>query len=807
MSRLLLMILIALPLQLFGQTVQQRAEEAERLYQAKFYEQSLAEYESLDFKALSRSEQARVRFNMGMNHLALGHWDKARSLFEQVESGGAEDVLLRRQAAYHLALTYLEEAVEVAEQFKKAEEGSVQLVEKSQALLKQALRVYQEALERDRELAVVEGRAPGEEAEDLLLLRESAKEALALVVEWWEELRLAKLPLEEGVRQLLERLQESVERLDLIGRRSSPPRERQRLLMELAIAGKSLSPVWEALSSRLGEEEQKQDVFQQAHNHYLTALDLMGEGRGWEARNHLSQGVWWLSLLQLEESKGDVLSWALQKRLALRKQGATASGEYAQALLQDDHWLSEAVRQVAEQERAALLKSGPDIPLENQLQAKGLARLEGRQVPIPSFGQERAREAARDTILLNLLKQTEGETLLKAYAAAKAFPTVRAGQLSQANAQRELLLDQMAELRAKLADRRTLTKDGRQVRKIEGVMGILARLPSLDQEAWDPLVSALEEALLLWDGEKVVLVKLGELTDAYQALLARDSMGISDLARMVAGIEEVGRLVERVQAQMDDPTRLGPVQRRVDEAKSVTHLAQTQVTQGRAASARYLVQDGRQWVRRASEVLTSEHPLSPKAILEQAIREQSYTIDLTRHTQTEGEPLLAALLAAQGFVLEAVSAFQEAVIKAASPEDRVVTLDEARREDPWKEVYPLFEKGLERAEQAHARIALGLQELGQALGLQGDALAFWQRALERLKNEQQNQEGNGDGQPPPDSPPNQDDASSAQEEESSSHEPSQNAPDQLFELLQQMDRDDQLPPAKKAPTKQGLRPW
>jgi len=255
---------------------------------------------------------------------------------------------------------------------------------------------------------------------------------------------------------------------------------------------------------------------------------------------------------------------------------------------------------------------------------------------------------------------------------------------------------------------------------------------------------------------------LNHLIAAHQKILAQDSLTSAHLILLQKQTTEA-LLQDSKEALKESLTLVQSALHALEESKSI--------------AARIYLEAS----KRTLERLNFKSTTSPQDILDEAIQEQKYALNLNvLKGQSEQDHALDVLVhKAQDMVLQTALPYVEAV-KTKQQE-----LFSKRQQDQgiWKESLLSFNAGFQAAADARH---IQLQNPEESLKKQQEALSYWEKTKQKAEAPETTEE-----------PPQQ--ASENKTQEPSSIE-------QTLQLLQEMEKDDQMP-KKGQPLKEVKRPW
>jgi hypothetical protein len=222
------------------------------------------------------------------------------------------------------------------------------------------------------------------------------------------------------------------------------------------------------------------------------------------------------------------------------------------------------------------------------------------------------------------------------------------------------------------------------------------------------------------------------------------------------------------------------------------------IEQSKEYLARLFLQDGNQWIRRASHLFEKGKEKATVATLMNAIEEQHYAIQLNSSLQqievddSDIQEINHLLISSQHQTIESALPFLPIAYSEQIEGFHGKDLNIACQCKPWDEVLPLFNEGWEEAQQAKTLLQNDSQ---LAIAHQERAQMLWKKALEKLKA----------GISAKQEKAKQDKNASSEKTNVPKIEPPSSTND-ILRSLQEMDQMDQRPQKSEA-VKKGDKPW
>ena len=691
---------------------------------------------------LSPKQQAIVTYNLGSVQMRREMWTKAIDTLSKVES--EETPVLSRHVYLSLAIARLEAARDLV----RENEMAAALTE-----LKEGEKALDQAVEVDQQLALIEGRDLAETNEELVNLRQALREETGLVNEQIEKLRVDELEIGALQEELLRKITERLRYVETAGLQRWSQEKEAQFLVEQSILSKQSEPLWAALRKHLTDEKTEtshpNEIYFQAEEQALTARELMAEKQLWSGRERLVMARTLLDTAGRLEEKKDPLGPLLEARLATRKRMKVVEEfpAFHQSLEQEDQELTRFTGQLLQGLRDAWEKEVLESEEKEELTlAIQLAEALSQQLSEKGFVA-----AKRDLALHTQIVKSESDVL--------------AGLYTEIVKSEKVLVEM---LQKKLRYRAEITTDQEKKERIDRVLGSLDRFH--EGETLDEKEDALEQALLDWDGERLVVEKLRLLERDYSQVRNRQVLSESELDQLANQEKVIRSLAERITLDDEHGSTLAADLSEVGRRRELATEAKGQVNR-----KLYLALAHRTLVR-SIEHFQKDSQTPPQAILKKGIADQKEIITLTKEAS---ESELFYLLNAEE-------------LEIISDVEKIGGNEEQGQMDP--EALKLVNEGIVEANQAAQELRNVRLNLDQVVEHQETAVTKWEEALDQQENE-------------PDSQDEDQEPEKQEEEQNDSSEEQSTLSNDVMELLQQMDREDQLEQKGTVVPKRGLRPW
>lgn len=819
---------------LSAQDVQRLVREAEAAFQAGQYAQASESYSELLKQELTAQQRALCYYNYGTSLLQLGKWETARQAFSKVENDDEAPPLIRLRLYVNTAVATL---AEIHHRREALDEESAAFASEAKSLLQLALQGLESvtlAFDAERILAIQEGRPSKNDPLQIQLTERKLKQEYAFVQDRLDAYEVAQLSLGELSQYLLEKLQETVSYLDIVG--SGQP-GMILSLRERAIELRQLERYWDALRRALKdrEDEKVNTFFFEAEKAFYTGREWLLEEALWPARGAFSRCLLFLHVFSEHSAEKDPLLWVLERRILLRERMRAAAElpDYLVALQDEEQLYSKAAVALLSTMEFSVEEDEPlHATLAKQLAGRLAERLQ-RQVNEREHGGE---EAWNDLAHYKQIFLRIGESLQSLRMVWDHSKQRKSWEAQDRAGATQTLRDWQA-LQEKLDLRETLA-EGEERERTRATAVELSTAESThesaiegEREALDQLWKSSTRALYAWDLRGLIETELSALIQAHQSALSSDPLTPSGIRLLQDRGEELGGWIRESQARGTKDSYTEAIEKELVRASRGATDAIAALRAGDTLLARVFLTAARNDLARGKRIWNQPEQ-TPIKVLETGILEQGQVLDYNRAAQAASlsgdlrQRWLHLLVDEQAVVLQSVEGFADAVLNTLQGGEGEQASDPSLlwQAEPWKEVMPLFEAGVLVAVEAKELLEQPQPSLAEAAQKKSQAITYWKEALELLKQDGdgQNQSGQGGGQDDSesessDTPPSdgeddngdRDQNHGKEEARDSEEEPqAQRASAQaILEELRNMVQDDQEGEGKKVTPKQGLRPW
>lgn len=777
---------------------------AQEWYEGGQYEKALGFYNELLESQPTPSQEQALLYNRAMTFSTLKRWEEAIVDLKRLKSMDGLALELKYDVWGRIAITQLQRSRELCLDLDVQGDNILPSCQLSLEALTEAEEALKNVEGLRREALLIQLDLKHSHDWNQRELKVLAREQRIYLEELQNRQRMMKLTFDDGLKELLSQVASLSSRLELWGIGGQEEHEQERLLRVQKILEKGQQGLWKHLRDvfKSSKEEELQTIepfFLSAEEQYLRGIDLLDEGRLWEARESAGLSHAYLRSLQRVRGQREPLEGLLQDLLAARmKRQKAAHTEHQQSLEREDRQLHLLAAYLAGaliqglQEREEEKKS-----IEQEVELQLLKSLKGQLEKVGKEGEEASslrRQAESRIAKYQTIFSQEGDLLL-----AIQLRVERERSAAQENQERTWSLFESIRL---LEEKFTLREEREEGEEKERSKQVLVRLrealtwqEGVKKEDWNEVAAIIDEAFVLWDPVKALTGKLIELNKLFAQTQRETHISrevLEELKFKHEGLEERMKLAKERERDLVEN-----LEWQVRKSQVRITLVEQALTSKRFQSAKLFLFDGAQWMQRALKDFTNTHPPNEERLLRQGILEEQFARDFNESLhQLEPEEgidrnLHQVLLENQQWVLNVVAPFEQ--------------IWQAGEEQKPQEVLHLFLKGKESAEGAKDFLDKEIPSFSETLKKQEEAIEFWEKALEALKKGNEGDDSSGP----------EGDSSSGQQEggesKDSPQKPKQNVqlpPQQVFELLQEMDREDQrFKEGKKLAPKKGLRPW
>jgi hypothetical protein len=808
------------------EAVESRSIEAESFYHLQQFEQAETIYRDLLAQKLSPQQRRIIMLNRVMAVMGRKQWPEAVALLKTLDLGVDPDPMLDYKRSALIVFGLYQQVSTALENIDiKDKESSLKALTESQKALEESLNLLEDVQRAKAVLTFLDGPDPQNFSIPLASLEDEVKplfRQLTLLQAHYNSLHLSyqeKLTNLENHLQLLRKQLEDLSFEDLAKNIV------KNYLNYYFRQEKANEHSWEEIRESLETTEEasekelaKQKIFASAETQSMKGQELLREGRLWEARNAYSSALLYLSFSQWIESEVDPIEQLFFTRipLVMEIEKKPDSKPYREFLKWDLEILEVMLIQglkLEENELIAVSESDDSFKVEAGQQLRQLAFLQD-QVNVPS---ESHKQAQFDLFFYHHLSQLEAIVLQKLYI----------DFLNQDARDLELYLFMLYK---KFELRRE--DENADLDKIDRVRSYL-KVATQNLDDQKRVFDELENALLVWDPKRPLDSQIEYLLKLYRKETEKAKLQMKGISSLNEKHEELEALFIRARVEMNDTNLMDLVESDLAKAQQ-SHGYAVRALEGLDSELTVVfLDDAKDWLRQAQEKLRGPLPQTPEELLVESIKSEKRALTVNQALMKTKDPELMLALTTissdtQSRTLNTARFFPQLVLdhmnKEREPEEAIPDLDTLTQETPWDQVFPLFNSGFAAAELAENYIEARSYTL--AMPEQQKAINDWEEALKKLKNPEKPPEGQQDdkeeeGEQDPD---NNDDSgkddgnkgdSDADEEENENEGEAGDSddgqappPTDVFEALQQMQKDDEsLQSPSKKPLREGLRPW
>lgn len=795
-----LLVLVMWGSLLHGEDFQEQAKRAESYFLGKEFNKSAEVYEEILQEELSSAQRSVVYYNLGSVYLEQKNWDRALNCFQEVSVEEDSPLPLLKGLFSNMTLLNIRQADELLRALDEEDPSFKGQLQKAMVMVSEGLKFFEEAVEVDNQLAFIEGREVGEISEVLLRMKKVLKKLRAALLQRKHDFELANMTFDQGINFLKEFSRKGVERLEDLGIAPLDKELKQRLMSYLIFEGEESDAIWSSVRGkfmRKDSEEQElheglENLFVEAESKNAVAMDLLREGRLWEGRNALLHSGETLHMIDKEFSPVSYISRLLQNRVVVFHKLEEVEDEgYKKSLEEEDETLRTLITFVGKALSQELGKSGGDI--DSKVSRKQLDRF------LEELLDDRGDIEAllRQQVFFTQIFAKEEEVLLVLYDRIKL-----ALNREESKKNKMKLLDEIAWsfefLKEKFHEHYQVDEDSNRKDRIKDVLSALNYQKNNDElSELRNMKASVDEALRKWAPKALLSKKIENLLFEFSAAL--ESMKSIKFEKLSDDIKGAMALVAELRE--GEEYLWTKLENDLSYLLQSTEWSQRVFEEGKIVSPRLFLEDALHWIKRAAVHLQDEEPTAVK-VLKMALEEQGVAKKendaVAALNEKVGHELTMMTRQVQETVLDDVSGFLSLLLKI--PDDKKASL-------PLEEIQNDFDKGLENAENAKKSLQENVPRRAETSQFQDQARLHWEEALKKLQNhddepensqEQGEQEEQGDGTG---------DSESQNENKQVSAASSKTVPQDVLQLLQEMQRDDKVRPKRKMVPKRGLRPW
>lgn len=748
-------------------------------FQAGEYNQAAECYKKVLEGKLQQDQRDIVHYNLGTIFLRQEQFDEALAEFNHIHLGNDPLPHFGKKLKMNQAIVCLKKA-QLQIQNASDEAAFLSCCEEALKFLKRGLEGYHEAADYSRQIARLEGGISHAEQDELKVLHEHLKRAIADVKRAAEAFVRSHRSVQDSLALLAKGLNEALLRLEKISKeRCEEPVKMTKLELESASLKKQVED-WKCLSS----QEKVGDFVSQFFMSFEQGIERIEANQLIEGHVALTKAEAGIDLLICQEQQKDVLERSLQLNF-----------ETAEKIIKEP--ADEKIRQAYELEAVYLREVAKQLCKECQLHFQGedeevqfkrkLLQLLGDRLEMPMERNfESLNQTGEELWFYRAISQNEEEVLLTLCS------EMRKGDNSATWPWR------MRALIAKFSVRSELVKEDSLRNRFKDIEETLAtaveELPNSERA-----LSLVEGALRSLNPMKWVEMKIAELYRAvHEELKATSPLGF--VAKLKKNHEEMLHHLQEPDIMQKSGDLVQPLQKAMEYSLYDLKMGEQQLSRSIAPLFRVCLEDSEKWLWRAKNSLEGKDPRSAVEILSRAIEEQHHVLQVNQRMspfiqRRKDEKELAAIpLRGEEYVIALVAPFPQALV---AHEDSKAA---------WPKILELFHKGCKSAQQAKELLGGEAPHWSEAANQQKLAEQYWKEALDLLKNPNDSNKGDQDQNSNSPSGTSGGGGGDQDKEEKQPEDQSSQAPN-FFELLQQMEQEDLEKNRSEAKVKQGSRPW
>lgn len=321
------------------------------------------------------------------------------------------------------------------------------------------------------------------------------------------------------------------------------------------------------------------------------------------------------------------------------------------------------------------------------------------------------------------------------------------------------------------------------------------------------VTETLNELIRLAWGQDPIFENMQKLLNSFRNALEQNPLQEESLEEIQNEILQVEKVISTLHKEQNQQGNNPSIDAKLSASQKKLLLSMQLLKEGKENESRLFLEEGAQELKRLITMLAKPNEKTAENILETIIEEQQHALSLNRLNQkieeTEGRSPEATqlILSSQDQTIKITSSFLKAVISQQTHDFHSFPQqgkpDIRCQGSPWDAILPLFEKGVEAAYQAEKLLQNSSTHPSLAMAKQEDALTYWEKALDKLKQPMSSTSCNNK--------PKETNEQNPQNEE---EKVQQTNFQEVLKLLQQMENDDKLPSnAHPAVSKKGFKPW
>ena len=775
-----------------GVDMTEEAKKAEAFFDAGEYSQAKKVYEQLLKQELSFTQKLSAKINLGAILVAEEDFPEALKLFNGITLPDDPPPYIASRLYVNKSIALLNQSLR---RMEKPQEQDFKSIEESIKDLKEALKSLDSAFDIDKELVIIEGRDIGEQSQDLKKIQGLTKCYLAELLKRKRDYWFANIQEKEALPILYESLIVSIKKLESLSKLEKA--EIKRYLKNLYTMLRVHNMLWDKLKekyaekvkcsedeSKIKEAQQKEKFFYEVENLYCVALDYMKDGKIWDAHSSINKSIVFLDLLICFANDEDPIDKLLINRIVTCDKIMTMGNDDARlnSFLDKEYLQKKICISLVNGLEKAFSEEMQSSPQDDdkKLSIELLTALTHRLEDAKDVSLKQAKEVKESTVV----KQATEDL----FSYRQIFTQEEDSFMSLCNLLAESDINDnlflyLSALNNKFKTRKQVVQDVSVREKIDEVTKRLDYAISLEKASnIDDIIKNVDEAFMMWNPQKYIISKLYQLEKAYKAV--SESLDKKSLEELITKAQVVLQQIEETQKYDQD---IDIVREELLNVLNDTLYSINQISQQKMLSAKLYFDDAIYWISRILHRFDKKN-VTLKEKLEEGIMQQYMALGINKQLQDIdnieelSDGLINLLVVRQRIILEDMSSFED------TNKD---TLDSCKdKSDLWDQVVELVKKGIIEAEFVEKYILLTNPEFSNAKMQQENAIHYWKEALDKLTNNNVNNE----------------------QKEQDGTENKQNIENgdnfaQTVELYQSMERDDNIKKSKNSYVKKGLRPW